>query len=444
MNGFDDDDFGGPPIVTDVAFASPVALAPVIPFGRMKPDPGVIAAWDREIAAANSKLQRSYRFRSPIDAAVDMDRKRKLPTLPLPPQWNDFNRRAVLYVGELMAIAGPSGGGKTSFAIEICRAAAGMGMPVLWNPLELDDAQVNLRIVANYARTHMFKIREEWTLEQIERALLSVSDRWRYVERLRTAEEQIAALRTAVQLAKRIYNRPPLFVVDYIGKISRGGRDVRTDLADSIEALREMAVDEECFGILLSQTSRGNNAVLTGKVDLDSAADAIGVSAETSELEHAAAVNIALNVFKVDDAQELDSHVLVSKARNTGLEGRVGFVFKKAGGQWHELAHLPPTPGEVAAEVTKAKKDKARIDQPTPKSTRSDLNFAKAAESNSERQRAIVIALQKAGMIGLGARELRKVRGCGNPKRTKATLDEMVTKGDVVEMGKGRWRIVPR
>lgn len=443
MNGFDDDDdFGGPAIAPPAPAST--ALAQVIPFGRIKPDPAVVAAWDREIANANSRLQRSYRFRSPIDAAADMERKRKLPSLPMPPQWSDFNRRAVLYVGELMAVAGPSGGGKTSFAIEICRAAAGQGVPVLWNPLELDDTQVNLRIVANFARAHMGRIREDWSIEMIERSLLSVSDRWRYVERLRSPEQQVEALRTAIQLAKRIYNRPPLFVIDYIGKIARGGGDPRSVLMDSIEAIRDMTVTEECFGVLLSQTSRGNNAVLTGKVDLDSAADAIGVSAETSELEHACAVNVALNVFKLDDAVELDSHVLVSKARNTGLEGRVGFKFIKAGGQWQELAHLPPTPNEVNAEVAKAKKDKARIDQPTPKSTRADLNFGRAGEANNERQRAILAALTRAGMIGLGTRELRKVKGCGSLKRMRISLDDLTKRGDAVEMGKGRWRVVPK
>lgn len=434
----DDNDFGEP----DDTAAPAMALAPVIPFNRFKPNPSVIDAWNRERA----REERKYTFASPLDALDEMERRRGLPAMATDTQWNDFARRAVLYPGEMMGIAGPSGGGKTSFAIQIMRAAMGMGLPALWAPLELDASQLNLRLVANVTRVHMMTIRDEWKRDRIERELMPFVDRWRYIDRVRGVVEQVKAIRTAIRMAKRIYDRPPVYCIDYLGKLARGtGKEARAELADGIEMLREMTVEEECYGILLSQTSRANQAVVTGKMDLDSASDAIGISAETSELEHAVAVNVALNVFKRDDAQVLDAHVLISKARNSGREGRVGFTFSKPGGYWTELDHLPPTPSEVKAELAKQKKSGSiGSGDASPAKARGDLNAMRAGEANAKRERALLSALQKAGLFGLGMRELRQVRGCGNQKRTNASLLELARRGDVEEMTKGKWRIINR
>jgi KaiC/GvpD/RAD55 family RecA-like ATPase len=434
----DDNDFGEPD-----GFEAPatVALAPIIPFNRFKPNPAVIEAWARERA----REEKPYKFASPLDALDEMERRRGLPAMPVDPRWTDFAKRAVLYPGEMMGIAGPTGGGKTSFALQIMRAGMGNGLPALWLPLELDAPQLNLRLVANVTQIHMMVIRDEWKRSAIERELMPFVDRWRYVDRVRGVMEQIRALRTAIRMARRIYDRPPIYCIDYIGKLARGsGKEARAELADGIEALREMTIEEECYGLLLSQTSRGNQAAVTGKMDLESATDAIGVSAETGELEHAVAVNVALNVFKRDDAQTLDSHVLVTKARNSGREGRVGFTFGKPGGFWTELDHLPPTPSEVKAEAAKQKKTGTTIDAGSPIKARADLNEARAAEANAKRERALLGALMKAGLFGLGMRELRAVRGCGNQKRTVASLQELAKRGDVEEMVKGKWRVIPK
>ena len=440
MAGSDDDDFGEPEFAEETVRIEP-PQAEIIPFGRQKENPAVLEAWKREIAAA-SKNRKPLRFDSPLEALDELERKRKLPTLPQPPQWHDFARRASIYPGEMMAVAGPTGGGKTSFAIQLARVAIGIGTPVLWLPLELDSSQLNLRIAANIHGTHMYKIRDHWKRRDIERVLIQVSDKWRYVEKVRGIEEQIEALRIGIRLARKIYRRPPLYVIDYVGKLARGSRDARAELADAIETLRQMTLDEECYGMLLSQTSRGNNALLSGKVDLDSAADAIGVSAETAELEHAVAVNVALNVFKADDAPVLDAHVLVSKARNTGREGRVGFQFTKAGGRWMQLEHLPPTPGEVGREVAAQKKNKAIAEPADAPKARRDMNAERESDSKATRQRAIVAMLSRAGLDGLGTRTLRNAQGCNNSKLFAEAADELLRRGIIEHAGNGRFRAI--
>lgn len=453
-----DDDFGGAdfgqpelPIATPKpkreyeeldGLDLPATSAAVIPFPRMRPEPSIVELWQAERERANQKLGKAFRFRSPLDALDDLLRKRELPPMPFPPEWAELAKRCALFPGEVMAISGPSGGGKTSFAIQIARSCVGAMVPVLWLPLELDDPEVNLRICANMMGSHTLRIREEWTREQFTHALTAVTNRWRFVDRVRDPEAQVEVIRTAVQICKRIYRRPPALFIDYIGKMARGAKDPRLGLADRIEEIRALAVEEECYAVLLSQTSRGNNAVLTGKVDLDSAADAIGVSAETGELEHACAVTIALNVFKADDAEKLGAHVLVSKARGTGREGREGFFFHKPGGVWEAIDHLPPTPGEVTAEVKKQNKRKD-APQTDAKATREDLNWRKQAESSSSRKESLLEALRRAGLFGLGGREFRKVKGAGNPKRLKATLEELVRDGNVEKVG-NKWRIIPK
>ncbi len=435
----DDDDFGGSDFGGDAELELEPKSENVIPFPRMRPEPTIVEQWIRERDLANQKHSKAYRFRGPLEALDDLIRQRELPPAPMP--WPELAKRCVLYPGQAMAISGPSGGGKTQFAIQIATWCAGKGVPVLWNPLELDEPELNLRIVANLSHKHTLHVRESWERDQLAHVLTAVSDRWRYVDRERDAASQVMAIRTAVQIAKRIYRRPPAVFIDYVGKLARGMKDPRLGLADAIEWLRALAVEEECYLFLLSQTSRGNNAVLTGKVELESAADAIGVSAETGELEHACAVNVALNVFKADDAESLGAHVLVSKARNTGREGRQGFSFHKAGGVWEELGHLPPTPGEVTAEVKKQKKK----DQPAPdaKATREDLNWRRQAEAAAARRELVLEAIKRAGMFGIGERELRKLKGAGNPRRLKQTLEEL-SKGDLVSRSGRKWIAVPR
>lgn len=426
----EEEDFGGGPM------PEPVRPTNVIPFHRQKPDGTVIERWEAEAARSKTK----HRYASPLDAMAELERKRKLPRMPLP--WEGFASRAVMYPGDMMGVSGPTGGGKTSFAIEIARHAIGLGIPVLWLPLELDESQVNLRIVANMSGTHMAKVRDEWSGDSIRQLLIQLNDRWRYVDLIYSEwEGQLAALRTAVQIAKKVHGRPPLWIIDYIGKLARGGSsgEIRSQLANAIEWLRRMTVEEECFGMALAQTSRSNNNVLTGKVDLESAADAIGVSAETSELDHAVSVNVALNVFKADDAPSLDSHVLVTKARNSGKEGREGFRFHKPGGRWEALSSLPATPGEVTKELAAAKKDR-RVDA-SPETVRAGLNQAKATEAELARSRTVFAALKKLGVFGAEPHELIRLRGVANVRNVLAALELLLGRGVVEQMNDGRWRV---
>lgn len=437
----DEDDFGGADLEPAPASASPASN--VIPFPNLRPTQKLGEEWAKAVDRWNTKLGRRYRFPSPLSALDDLIRKRALPVMPWPADWNELGKRARLYVGECVGVVGPTGGGKTSFAIQVARACGADGIPVLWNPKELDAPELDLRISANMVGTHTARIRDEWTRDQLAHALSAIDDMWRFVDNLRDVEAQLDAYRVAIKIAKEVYRRPPFLVIDYIGKLGRGARDPRLAIADAAEAIREMTVEEECYTMILAQPSRTNQGTLTGKNEIESATDAVSVAGESSEIEHACSVMIGLNVFKVDDSDTLDAHALVSKARATGREGRQGMRFHKPGGVWSELDYLPATPGEIAVEHKKAKKDKNRIEPPTKAGTKSELNFARSTDANAERATRVRGALARAGMIGLSQKELRKVPGTGAAQRLSQTLQELERAGEIVKLTTGKWRIQP-
>ena len=407
----------------------------LIPFPNVRPNAKVGELWARE------REQTKYKFTGPFDALDALIRKRGLPTLPWPETWPELAKRCRLYAGECVGVVGPTGGGKSSFSIQVGIAATGRRIPVLWAALELDPVEIDLRIVANVTRTHTARIREEWTREQIAHVLASVEDLWRFVDRFRDPERQIEAFRHAVRSAKKIYRVPPLLIIDYIGKMSSCSRDPRLATREHAEMIRELTLDEECYTMILAQPSRANNATLTGKIELGAASDAVGVAGESGEIEHACSVMIGLNVFKLDDTSELDAHALISKARGSGYEGRQGFRFSKPGGVWSELGYLPATPKEIATEVKRAKKDKHRVEPVTPASARTDVNATRSSEAEAARRQVVQSALVRAGTIGLSESQLRTMRGTGDTGRLKCALGELERQGEIERLFNGNWRI---
>jgi threonine dehydrogenase-like Zn-dependent dehydrogenase len=149
-------------------------------------------------------------------------------------------------------------------------------------------------------------------------------------------------------------------------------------------------------------------------------------------------------VFKVDDADALDAHALVSKARNTGREGREGFRFHKAGGVWEELAYLPASPLQVQTAVKAAKSDRSRTEPATFDSVKADLNAVARGSADASRRLMIRRALTGAGPLGLSSHDLARVVGCGKGMALHASLQELERSGDVEKHREQRWRLIPR
>lgn len=430
----DSEDFGGddPP-------------GKLIPFPRMRANEKLAEAWTKETELQNNKLGAKDRFRSPMQCLDEIMRRRTLPIFQWPASWPQLAERCRCYTGDVVIVTGPTGAGKTSFAIQVGLAFTGAGIPVLWCALELDPTQITERIVANMHGVHTMAIKEHWDRERIAHSLAAVEDMWRFVDRIMDTDAQLAAVRRAIALVHRIYRVKPLVVIDYLGKLAALARDIRLATIQAAELVRALAVDEECFVLMLAQPSRAKNQALTGKVEHESATDTSGAAAESGEAENAASVELNLEVFKQDDATELDARWHVAKSRHVGKEGQVGARFSKPGGVWSELDYVPAHPLAVRAEVEKQKKDKNRTEAPEgPVEVRKALNLSAAGDAAAMRRAAVLRAITEAGMYGLEQHLMRNVRGAGRGGQLSRDLQELERQGAIERAVGGRWRVVMR
>lgn len=417
----------------------------VIPFPRMRPSPQLTERWTKELESHNAKLSPPDVIRSPLDCLDEIIRRRTLPVFQWPAAWPELARRARCYPGDVVVVTGPTGSGKTSWAIQVALSFTANGIPVLWCPLELDPTQITERIVANMHGVHTMAIKEHWPRERIAHSLAAVQDMWRFVGRIVDTDKQLAALERAIDLVYRVYRIKPLVVIDYLGKLAALSRDIRLATIQAAEHVRAMAVDKECFVLMLAQPSRAKNQALTGKVEHETAADTSGSAAESGEAENAASIEINLEVFKADDAEQLDARWNVAKSRHVGREGKVGARFKKPGGVWEELDYVPAHPLEVKAKVEKDKKDQHRTaPPPTPVEARKELNETRKDDANTLRRAKLLEALRRAGTAGLHASEMRNLAGFSRGMELHRSLQEL-ERAHLAERTPGdRWRAISK
>lgn len=437
MSDDEDNEFG----------AQPEALAPVDvgPFPRMRPSPKLDELWKSEVARHNETEKRRYELAGPLDLVPSLIKKRSLPSMWWPAPWVEFARRCRTYVGECIGVTGAIGGGKTSFALQVGIANTGHGMPVLWVPLELDGEQVDLRMVANSYAANMSTVREQWTEARIRHALTAVHDMWRFVDHFDEPEEQFQAIEDAIVIAWKVYRMPPVVVVDHLGELVAEERDDRAALRRWAHRFRKLALRRDCYIILLNQVSKANQAVTTGKIEIESATDALGLEMGSQAIASGVSNNIVLAVFKKDDTEILDGHALVAKARNTGIEGRIGMRFRKAGGVWSELDYLPATPAQERAAIEADKKDKHRAGPPrAPAQARADINAARAGDAAAGRRARIMQVVTRHGMIGIDYFQLRKQPGVGTGALFAQAVQELLRAGTIERLSNQRLRAVTR
>jgi KaiC/GvpD/RAD55 family RecA-like ATPase len=434
----DEDDFGGVPAPRELP-------SNVIPFPAMRANAKLSEAWSAEVAVRNKKNQTRHELLSPLDVLPSLIRVRSLPPMPWPPAWPDLANRVRIYPGQCLGVVGAIGGGKTSLAIQICLAAAGCGVPILWAPLELSREELLTRIVANMFGVHMMVVRDQWPEQRIAHALAASADMWHFVDRYDDPAQQIQAIDDAAGIVEQIYRVKPLVVVDHMGQLVAEERDARTAMMRAGRKFEAMTMRREMYTILLAQGARSTQALLTGKVEVESASDALGAAAESSIMEAVCASCITLAVFKENDAESLDGQAHVGKARSTGREGTVGMRFSKPGGVWHELGHLPPTPAAVKAAEDAEKKDKNRTSPPrSQREIRAEINAGRAGDADAARRADLLAALRKAGSEGCEVGTLRLLPGTGRSASIHQALQELERANLAERMPTGRWRAVVR
>lgn len=424
-----DEDFGGDPAPDNV-----------IPFPAMRPNAKLSEAWAREVEATNRRKQKRYELVSPIDVVESMMKIRTMPTMPWPQEWPEVGRRCRTYVGDCNAYVGAIGGGKTQRGVQLARAVSGSGLPVLWANLELGKEQVNARVLGNMNGEHAYQVLDDWPEARVRHQISAVTDMWHFIDRFDDPEQQIEAIDDAIEICWKIYRLPCLFVVDHIGQLICESDNIRGEMLRYGKRFEKIALTRKVWGLLLAQGTKSGQHLLTGKVDIDNAAEAIGAAAESSIMQQVCANVIVSQLYKEDDAMVLQGRDLLAKCRWTGLETQIGTEYSKPGGVWKETSYLPPTPSETKAAEEAEKKDAHRTEPPRSRQAiRVEMSRSREEAEDGKRKSALLETIRRAGLDGIDPRVLRDMRGIGRGGQLMKYLGELREAG-LVEMAGGRWR----
>lgn len=426
-----DDDFTPAPVADNV-----------IPFPAMRPNEKLTETWGREVEAFNKKNNKKHRFISPMDVVGELVKMRGMPVMPWPAIWPQLGERARTYVGECNSFVGSIGGGKTQKAVQLAMAVAGAGLPVLWLNLELGREQLLARQLGNLNGEHAMHVLEDWSEARIRHQTAAFSDMWHFVDRYTDTDEQLAAMRDAIDMVWRVYRLPPLFVVDHMGQHITQAKDARLEMTRVGQAYERIALETKSWGMLLAQGTKSGQQLLTGKIEIENAAEAIGAAAEASVMQQVCSNVIVSQLYKEDDSETLVGRDLLAKARWTGREGQIGTTYKKPGGVWGETDYLPPTPAETKAAVEAEKKDKHRTTPPrSAPEIRAEISSGRADVADVKRRAAVLRAIQARGEFGLENHMVRSIPGAGRGAQPQQALQELERMGSIERAPGSRWRM---
>lgn len=417
----------------------------VIPFPGMRPNQKATDAWAKAVEERNRKHKSRHRLISPVDVVSSMLEVRKLPKMPWPADWPELERRCVTPAGTCVAFVGSIGGGKTQKGAQISRGVMGGGLPVNWANLELSREEVTARVLANMNGEHALHVLDHWSEQRLRHGVASFGDLFHFVDRYDAVDEQLDAIEASIEVALSVYRTPCLTVIDHIGQLITDAKDARLEMLRVGKRFEKMALDTKTWILILAQGTKAGQQALTGKVEIEAAADLIGAAAESQIMQQVCSNVIVSVLYKADDADELEGVDCVAKARWTGKEGQVGTKYIKRGGVWVEQDHLPPTPQKIAAEEAAQKKDKHRTEPPQSRAEiREALHVEAAGDAAAKRRAKLLAAIRDGGMFGLEEHSMKAIPGVGRGLALQQDLQELARSGAVESKPGRRWVAVIR
>lgn len=299
-----------------------------------------------------------------------------------------------LFPDRLTVLVGPTGRGKSGFAVQVAEAAAVVGVPVLYASAEMGTDDVIARLIALRAvggadpdagPAHSSIVVGNADPNDVADAVeaLVADCPHLYVWAPTGNQRTPAALAEAVADVVAATKRAPLVIVDYLQRFTGGGEDARMVVKDASGGLRDLSrpggMPEGCAGIpwpgcamlVLSSTARGHYerfATVDALADAYSAGELVGTGKESGEIEYDAPLLLALTADVEGDGAARRAMVAVVKDRHLRT-GRVALRFAAAPGRFRTL-----TPAEAEAEASAgADRDVSRVLAALPKSPRAEM-----------------------------------------------------------------------
>lgn len=184
-------------------------------------------------------------------------------------QINDFMYGGV-HRGELVTIAGPTGGGKSLMLAMAALASLRNGKKVVFFSLEMPGTDIIRRLASNLANTQLPRPGDEvmeGQLRSIRPALMDIA-KWNpiIIDSLSGLHEIEAEARRLVKLGK-----VDLMIVDYIQKVRHSGGERRElDVAEVTSRLKALALNAGVGIITASQLNKQGDVRESSAVEFDS------------------------------------------------------------------------------------------------------------------------------------------------------------------------------
>lgn len=299
-----------------------------------------------------------------------------------PADWKELHRKiGPLYADDLVVLVGPTGRGKTGWAVTLAENVATARRPVLYMSCELGVEELAARFLAMRQRAEGWDsigwasiLRGAVELPEVTQAIqrLEADCPALYLWAPASKDRNPGALREMVKaLADCHGGAAPLVVVDYLQRLSaaaEGSDDRRAGVAAASGELRAVSRPDGPDGypgaavVALSSTARANYEHFTdanalrvafnggwkaaegaregGSPKWSPPVELVGMGKESGEIEYDASLVLCLTCNKPSPGLAAPGVLVVSKAR-AGTPCEVGLSFDGARGLWTG-AGLPP------------------------------------------------------------------------------------------------------
>lgn len=265
------------------------------------------------------------------DAITELGRVSKLPRTSTGFPELDATLGGGLTPGEMTALVGGTGGGKTALAVQIAAKMA-ESAPVVFVSYELPAPQLIARIASQRipSASWLDVLRGRVPHEAIRTA---VPDRILFLE-----SPTIEQLRRTIAYITTDRGKAPVVFVDYLQLFARQLKEADTRLAVSGASgtFRKLAQDTGVPMLVVSSTSRGNTEQIANARG-NHPANLLGVGKESGDIEYdVAALLVVGHTGETDDTGRNISTLTVAKNRY-GRQTHLDFRFGGAGGLWTEV-----------------------------------------------------------------------------------------------------------